>query len=155
MFIFFWGGVGFQKRLGNIQVGKGMHSLIKRGSGVFVHLMCLSDQNVFPLFSPEINTQHFLFFPRFSLFSSKSHVFSSEPNQMLENYFVAGHLCLRKAASAHFRSFLLCKNKARDIIIWFLKLRQFSNKCERVGSSLCASFACCAIWLQPPSCNAP
>lgn len=147
--------MGFQKRLGNIQVGKGMHSLIKRGSGVFVHLMCLSDQNVFPLFSSEINTQHFLFFPRFSLFSSKSHVFSSEPNQMLENYFVAGHLCLRKAASAHFRSFLLCKNKARDIIIWFLKLRQFSNKCERVGSSLCASFACCAIWLQPPSCNAP
>lgn len=136
-----------------------MHSLINHEPGVYVQLMCLSDKNVFPLFSFEINTQHFLFSLRLSLFLSKSYVFSSEPNQMLENYFVAGHLCLKKkkkkTASAHFRSFLLCKNKARDIIIWFQKLRQFSNKCKRVGSSLCASFACCAIWPQPPSCNAP
>lgn len=77
---------------------------------------------------------------------------------MLGNYFVAGHLCLKnKLLQLIFGASCCARTKhniARDIIIWFQKLQQFSNKCERVGSSLCASFACCAIWLQPPSCNA-
>lgn len=95
VFLFFFVGVGVSNRVRKFTSGHGMHSVIKHEPGVYVHLMCLSDKNVFPLFSFEINTQHFLFSPRFSLFLSKSYAFTSEPNQMLGNYFVPGHLCLK------------------------------------------------------------
>lgn len=105
------------------------------------------------LLSFEIKIKLFLSFnPR-----SLSCVGSSEPNQMLESYFVAGHLCLKILPLLILGASCCARTKrsiVRDIIIWSQKLQQFSNKYKCVGSFLCASFACCAIWLQPPSCTA-